>query len=376
MSTTTRYETWRDVLDYCRRSANPVGRLVLRVAGYDDPTLDAQSDAVCTALQLTNFWQDLAIDWRRGRLYLPAEERTRAFAREADLNRAEMTPEWRDAVRQAIRRTRELFDRRTPICDAVRGRLRWELRFTWLGGMRILDNIEAVGCDVFNHRPTLGADGRAASSAGGRFGGGRPSRRADMARDTNFYYSFLVLPPDKRRAIVAVWDFCRAVDDAVDEAGRGRAGATRRCAMEDRARRVFDGRPPQTPQGRTLAPLVQPFNLPRSAFDALIEGVEMDLDSRRYETFADLYEYCIRVASAIGLICLEIFGYDDPRSRQYATDLGVALQLTNILRDVPEDLSRGRVYIPQEDLRAHGCTEDGSGSGSQRRRATVSARPT
>ncbi|MBW8896186.1 MAG: squalene/phytoene synthase family protein, partial [Acidobacteria bacterium] len=100
------------------------------------------------------------------------------------------------------------------------------------------------------------------------------------------------------------------------------------------------------------------FNLPRTAFEALIEGVEMDLDSRRYETFAELYEYCIRVASAIGLICLEIFGYKDSRSRQYATDLGVALQLTNILRDVPEDLSRGRVYIPQEDLRAHGCTEE------------------
>lgn len=154
--TTTRYDTWRDVLDYCRRSANPVGRLVLRVAGYDDPTLDTQSDAVCTALQLTNFWQDLSIDWRRGRLYLPAEERTRADARESDLNRSEMTREWREAVRQAIRRTRDLFQTGRPICDAVRGRLRWELRFTWLGGMRILENIEAVDCDVVNRRPTLG----------------------------------------------------------------------------------------------------------------------------------------------------------------------------------------------------------------------------
>jgi hydroxysqualene synthase len=154
--TTTRYDTWGDVLDYCRRSANPVGRLVLRVAGYDDPTLDTQSDAVCTALQLTNFWQDLSIDWRRGRLYLPAEERTRAFARESDLNRSEMTREWREAVRQALRRTRDLFQAGRPICDAVRGRLRWELRFTWLGGMRILENIEAVDCDVVNRRPTLG----------------------------------------------------------------------------------------------------------------------------------------------------------------------------------------------------------------------------
>jgi squalene synthase HpnC len=153
---TTRYDTWHDVLDYCRRSANPVGRLVLRIAGYDAASLDAQSDAVCTALQLTNFWQDLAIDWRRGRLYLPAEERTRAFARESDLNNSEMTPEWRVAMEHATHKTRELFDTGRPICDAVRGRLRWELRFTWLGGMRILENIEAAGFDVLSHRPTIG----------------------------------------------------------------------------------------------------------------------------------------------------------------------------------------------------------------------------
>jgi phytoene synthase len=154
---TNRYRTWDDVLDYCRRSANPVGRLVLRIAGYDDPRLDAQSDGVCTALQLTNFWQDLAIDWRRGRLYLPDEERARAFARETDLDRGEMTPEWRAALQQATRRTRELFETGKPVCDAVRGRLRWELRLTWLGGMRILENIEAARFDVFRHRPTLTA---------------------------------------------------------------------------------------------------------------------------------------------------------------------------------------------------------------------------
>jgi phytoene synthase len=178
-----------------------------------------------------------------------------------------------------------------------------------------------------------------------------------LARDTSFYYSFLVLPADKRRAIVAVWDFCRAVDDAVDEAEEGDA-AVQVTRWREELARCFDGGIPGTPQGRALQPLIAAFNLPRPAFEALIEGVEMDLGSRRYETFADLYEYCIRVASAVGLICLEIFGYGDPRSRQYAVDLGVALQLTNILRDVPEDLRRGRVYIPQEDLRRHGCSEE------------------
>lgn len=153
---TDRYATWADLLDYCRRSANPVGRLVLRVAGRDDPIADAQSDAVCTALQLTNFWQDLAVDWTRGRLYLPLEDRDRAGARDADLDASRMTPEWQAALRLVASRTRDLFEAGRPVCDAVRGRLRWELRLTWLGGSRILDKLDAVGFDVFRHRPTLG----------------------------------------------------------------------------------------------------------------------------------------------------------------------------------------------------------------------------
>ena len=178
-----------------------------------------------------------------------------------------------------------------------------------------------------------------------------------MARDTNFYYSFLVLPAEKRAAIMAVWDFCRAVDDAVDEADPGDA-ASEVAAWRREVAACFDGGSPATPQGRALQPLIAAFGLRRSAFDALIEGVEMDLGSRRYETFDELYEYCIRVASAVGLMCVEIFGYTDSRARVYATELGVALQLTNILRDVPEDLSRGRVYIPQEDFRRFSCTEE------------------
>jgi phytoene synthase len=180
-----------------------------------------------------------------------------------------------------------------------------------------------------------------------------------MSRDTNFYYSFLVLPREKRDAIVAVWDFCRAVDDAADEAASSdltlAADAVKSWRRELAA--CYEGAPAFTPQGQALAPLVKRFNLPRDAFEALIDGVEMDVQPRTYETFADLYEYCIRVASAVGLICLEIFGYRDPAARHYATDLGVALQLTNILRDVPEDLARGRVYIPQEDMRRFACTE-------------------
>jgi phytoene synthase len=181
-----------------------------------------------------------------------------------------------------------------------------------------------------------------------------------VSRDTNFYYSFLVLPPEKRRAIIAVWDFCRVVDDSVDEAASStdpQVAAQELARWREELARCFDRRPPETAEGRALQPLIDRFGLPRSAFDALIEGVEMDLYPRRYATFDELYEYCIRVASAVGLMCIEIFGYTNPATRQYAVDLGVALQLTNILRDVPGDLAQGRLYLPLADLAQHGCCE-------------------
>ena len=186
-------------------------------------------------------------------------------------------------------------------------------------------------------------------------------------RDTNFYYSFVVLPPQKRQAIIAVWDFCRAVDDAVDEDRAGvsvESGGSQQQAgcdiIEWRAElaRCYDGHAPQTRQGRRLKPFVERFRLPRRAFEDVIDGVAMDLEQQRYETFDELYQYCLRVASAVGLICVEIFGYRDERSRDYAVQLGVALQLTNIIRDVAVDLAAGRVYLPQEDLRRFGCSEE------------------
>jgi 15-cis-phytoene synthase len=181
-----------------------------------------------------------------------------------------------------------------------------------------------------------------------------------MARKTSFYYSFLVLPAEQRRAIVAVWDFCRAVDDAVDESpAAGEAVATGSeavCFWRAELARCFDAGVPVTPQGRRLQPFVAPFDLPRAAFEDVIDGVAMDLDTTRYETFADLYEYCRRVASAVGLICIQVFGCRSMQAREYALNLGVALQLTNILRDVRDDLERGRLYLPVEDLRRFGCT--------------------
>jgi phytoene synthase len=155
---TTRYATWAEVLDYCRRSANPVGRLVLRLSGYRDDRLDAASDAVCTALQLTNFWQDLAVDWSRGRLYVPEEIWRAHDADVASLDAKHMTSQWKTALADCGARTRALFERGRPVCDGVSGRLRYELRATWLGGTRILDRLDGAGYDVFGSgRPKLGA---------------------------------------------------------------------------------------------------------------------------------------------------------------------------------------------------------------------------
>ena len=195
-----------------------------------------------------------------------------------------------------------------------------------------------------------------------------------MSRDTSFYYSFLVLPPRKRDAIIAVWDFCRAVDDAVDEvvpehewagglSDEARAKATARLAgWRTELAAMYEGTP-RTPQGIGLKPYVREFNLPRARFEELVEGVEMDLRRVRYDTFDDLVEYCRCVASAVGLICLEIFGYRNQTARAYAESLGLALQLTNIVRDVRTDIDRGRIYLPTEDLRRFGVTEEDLRSG-------------
>ena len=154
---TTRYTSWRDVLDYCRRSANPVGRLVLRIAGYHDEALDRSSDALCTALQLTNFWQDIGRDWRAGRLYIPRDVQDGCGAGEAELSNGPLTRGWMRAVETCVGFTRATLHEGRAVCDGVGGRLRLELRLTWLGGQRILERVEAAGADLLQHRPSLDA---------------------------------------------------------------------------------------------------------------------------------------------------------------------------------------------------------------------------
>jgi phytoene synthase len=176
------------------------------------------------------------------------------------------------------------------------------------------------------------------------------------ASGSSFYYAFLFLPPRQKEAIHALYAFCREVDDAVDEVTDPTAAEARLAFWRGEIEAVFGGSP-QHPVGQALAEARRHFELDKAYFLEVIDGVAMDLHQQRYATFSDLQLYCYRVASVVGLLSIEIFGYSDRATRKYAHNLGIAFQLTNILRDVGEDAARGRIYLPQEDLAAHGVSE-------------------
>lgn len=174
---------------------------------------------------------------------------------------------------------------------------------------------------------------------------------------SNLALAFIVLPPARRASMSALYAFCREVDDVADD--EARPVEDRRAALQSwrtDVSRACDGLEPLFPVNRELRPVISRHGLPFHLFDELIRGVEMDLDRQRYETYAELEKYCYRVASVVGLLSIEIFGYRDPGCREYADALGKALQFTNILRDVGNDAQRGRVYLPEEELRRHGVT--------------------
>jgi phytoene synthase len=183
------------------------------------------------------------------------------------------------------------------------------------------------------------------------------SRKLTKASGSNFYYAFLFLPKPKREAIYAVYAFCRLSDDLVDEAkvgGDAAAALTRWRKELDVCFRDGVGPPVIVAAGQAA----RRFGIPKLLFEELLDGMEMDLTRTRYATFGELYSYCYRVASVVGLICIEIFGYQNPRTREYAERLGVAFQLTNILRDLAVDARRGRIYLPQDELKRFGYSED------------------
>ena len=172
---------------------------------------------------------------------------------------------------------------------------------------------------------------------------------------TSFYYSFLFLPPERRRAITALYAFCREVDDVVDEVSDPDLARTKLAWWRKEVGAIFSGTP-QHPVALALQPVVAAHRLPQQHFQAVIDGMAMDLDRNRYLDFADLERYCHCVAGVVGLMSAEIFGYANPGTLDYARNLGIAFQLTNIIRDVGEDARRGRIYLPQDDLARHGVS--------------------
>ena len=177
------------------------------------------------------------------------------------------------------------------------------------------------------------------------------------ASGSSFYYSFLFLPPERRRAITALYAFCREIDDVVDECHDAQIAATTLAWWREELARVYAGNP-QHPIGQALRPATERFNLPHELLSEIIDGMEMDLTQSRYLDFTALSLYCYRVASVVGLLDAEIFGYQDRHTQKYAHDLGMAFQLTNIIRDVGEDARRGRVYLPLDEMKRFGVTVD------------------
>jgi phytoene synthase len=175
------------------------------------------------------------------------------------------------------------------------------------------------------------------------------------ASGSSFYYSFLFLPPEKRRAITALYAFCREVDDVVDECTDPQLAATKLAWWRNEVANLFAGKP-QHPVTRALGAGVAAYGITAERLNDIIDGMEMDLTQSRYLDWAGLERYCYRVASVVGLLAAGIFGYRSPRTLEYARDLGIAFQLTNIIRDVGEDARKNRIYVPMEDLKRFGVT--------------------
>ena len=399
-----RYATWDDVLDYCVYSANPVGRLVLSVCGYRDEGLQQLSDFTCTALQLANFWQDVSRDLDKGRIYIPLDALAKHGLSDTDIVERRFDARYVVLMKDLIVRTRALFASGLPLAERVDSTLRVDIELFSRGGLAILDAVEAQGYDTLHRRPALGkwkqvrlltrAVGlRAVSLARGsnveskethgvsvsghaesapqeqpsgvptvenqiRASYAECNRIARLAH-SNFYPAFFRLPRAKRNALCALYAFNRLVDNVSDEPGdvesKRRGLAHWRALLDEMAIGKTDGHAILP----ALADTISRYAIPTRHFHDLILGAEMDLTHPSYATFDRLSEYCYRVAGTVGLTCLHVFGFSDPKAPDLAERLGLAFQLTNIIRDVRSDFEMDRIYLPQEDLhRFHCASED------------------
>jgi squalene synthase HpnC/squalene synthase HpnD len=397
-----RYETWDEVYDYCVYSANPVGRLVLYLCGYRDEVRQKMSDFTCTALQLANFWQDVTRDLEKGRIYIPLEALAKYGLTEGDIVNQRFDERYVALMKELVARTRQLFSAGMPLATTVAPFLRVDLEMFSRGGLAILDAIEASGYDTLRKRPSLSKWTQAKllgrTLVKKTFAGGSdatptmtPMRaeafatssvrnpivslpvktrtgpysadvresyaecnRIAKASKSSFYLAFFGLPKEKRNALCALYAFMRLIDDVSDEEGElegKRQGLARWRAMLDEA---VDGRTAGHAVLPALADTIARFGIPVRYFHDLILGAEMDLTIATYATFDRLAEYCYRVAGTVGLTCIHVFGFSDPKAPDLAERLGLAFQLTNIIRDVGTDHAIGRVYLPDEDLARFG----------------------
>jgi squalene synthase HpnC len=417
--TVRRYATWNDVFHYCRYSANPVGRLVLYLCGYRDAERQRLSDATCTALQLANFWQDVTRDLEKGRVYIPVEALAARGLSEDDIVARRFDARYVSLMKDLIARTRQLFAEGMPLAQSVDAALRVDLEMFSRGGLAVLDAIEAIGYNTLEHRPSISKAQQVSLLLRALtlrlFSFGRPSMplaavapprlaiveggclqpRAEKmaglpvgtvawsyaechhiarAARSNFYYAFYLLPKPKRDGLAALYAFMRLVDDVADvgenlestQQGLAKWRAAFDEAVTGRSR-IFDGTAAK-PLGEyaygerevlpALVDTMRRYNMPARYLHDLISGAEMDLTVKSYPTFDRLHEYCYRVAGTVGLTCTHVFGYRDPRALDLAERLGLAFQLTNIIRDVHEDAALGRVYIPEEDLARYGVSPE------------------
>jgi squalene synthase HpnC len=395
--TVSRYATWEDVLDYCVYSANPVGRLVLYVCGYRDEERQRLSDHTCTALQLANFWQDVSRDLEKGRIYIPIEALARHGLTEREIVERRFDGRYVQLMKELIGRARELFVAGLPLARMVDAALRVDIELFSRGGMAILDAIEKSGYNTLQRRPALSkmTKGRLLIRALASklmcaitpdevtntldtvedvmaHEEGTSSRASQQAVDysyaecnriareahSSFYLAFYGLRREKRNALCALYAFMRLVDNVSDEPGdleSKRRGLARWRGLLDEA---CAGRTEGHAILPALADTMTRFNIPARYFHDLILGAEMDLTIARYATFDRLSEYCYRVAGTVGLTCLHVFGFRDPHAPDLAERLGLAFQMTNIIRDVSSDYEMGRVYLPQEDLAQFGLREE------------------
>jgi squalene synthase HpnC len=388
--TVTRYATMQDVLAYCRNSANPVGRLVLYACGEADEEKFRLSDATCTALQLANFWQDVRSDYARGRVYLPQDDMKRSGVSDETIAGGKATPEFRALLRHEVEFARGLFQEGLPLIDKVNRELALDLDLFSRGGLEILRAIERQDYDVLSARPAISKRTKLAlalRAVGGKTLPflrlcGQSARKAAVntpaldrayaecraiakSKAKNFYYAFVALPAPRRNAMCAIYAFMRQADDVADDESLSRDERRHRLDEWSTAwHNVCRGADTADPVFLAVRDATQRFAIPLDLLDELIEGVAMDLNPAAsdapdtYATFKELYGYCYSVASVVGLVCIRIFGYHDACAEKLAEETGVAFQLTNILRDVTEDAERNRVYLPLEDLKAHGVSVD------------------